>query len=69
MAQVLGLTDLDHPFAIPLAASWYAYGLRHSMDPDKFRQAKAVLTAAFRERRRDKADFCLHHFPTMETVV
>lgn len=66
MAQVLGLTDLDHPFAIPLAAAWFAHGLRHSIDPDKFWQSKAVLAAAFRERHGDKADLWLQHFPAME---
>lgn len=56
MAQVLGLTQLDHPFALPLAASWFAHALRHSHEPAKLCQAKAVLTAAFRERHGDAAD-------------
>jgi hypothetical protein len=56
MAQVLGLTQLDHPFALPLAASWFAHALRHSHEPDKLYQAKAVLTEAFRERNGDAAD-------------
>jgi len=61
MAQVLGLTALDHPFALPLAASWFAHGLRHSHEPAKLYQAKAVLTAAFRERHGDAADQWLQH--------
>jgi hypothetical protein len=34
------------------AASWFTYGLRHSAEPRKFREAETVLLAAFRERRR-----------------
>jgi len=61
MAQVLGLTQLDHPFALPLAASWFSHGLRHSREPAKLYQAKAALTAAFRERHGDAADQWLLH--------
>lgn len=50
LAQVLGLSDLDHPFATELSASWYTHGLRHSTDPRKFSEAEATLLAAFRER-------------------
>lgn len=50
MAQVLGLTSLDHGLATELAASWYTLGLRHSSDPHKFSQAETVLLAAFRKR-------------------
>ncbi|QAU45893.1 hypothetical protein XH91_11345 [Bradyrhizobium guangzhouense] len=59
MAQVLGLTALDHSFALPLAASWLAHG--HSHEPAKLYQAKAVLPTAFRERHGDAADQWLHH--------
>jgi hypothetical protein len=50
LTQVLGLSDLGHPFATELAASWYTHGLRHSSEPDKFGKAEAPLLAAFRER-------------------
>jgi len=53
MAQVVGLTILDHGLATELAASWYTHGLRHSNDPHKFSQAETVLLAAFRDRHRD----------------
>jgi hypothetical protein len=53
LAQVLGLTDLGHPFATELAASWFARGLRHSTDPRKFSQAETALLAAFRKRERN----------------
>jgi hypothetical protein len=53
MAQVIGLTDLDHPFGAALASSWLDFGRRHSTDPQKFSEAEAVLRAAFRERRDD----------------
>jgi hypothetical protein len=53
MAQVIGLTDLDHGLATELAASWYTHGRRHSSDPRKFSQAGAVLLTAFQERYRD----------------
>lgn len=50
LAQVLGLTDLGHPNAIELAASWLAYGKLCSDSPLKFSKAETVLLAAFRER-------------------
>lgn len=50
LAQVLGLSDLGHPFATELAASWYTHGLRYSTNPRKFSEAEATLLAAFRER-------------------
>jgi hypothetical protein len=53
MAQVVGLTGLDHGLATELAASWYTHGLRHSSNPRKFSHAEAVLLTAFRERHRD----------------
>ncbi|UPK37147.1 hypothetical protein IVB18_07450 [Bradyrhizobium sp. 186] len=56
LAQVLGLTDLDHPYATELAESWLAYGRRYSDSPDKFGEAETVLLAAFRERPRDGDD-------------
>ena len=56
LAQVLGLTDLGHPFATELATSWLAYGRRFSENPRKFSKAETVLLAAFRERRRDGDD-------------
>jgi hypothetical protein len=52
MAQVIGLTDLDHGLATQLAASWYMHGRRHSSNPRKFSQAGAVLLTAFRECHR-----------------
>lgn len=56
LAQVLGLTDLGHPYAIELAASWLAYGKRCSDSPRKFRKAETVLLTAFREHHRDRDD-------------
>jgi hypothetical protein len=56
LTQVLGLTDLDHPFATELATSWLAYGRRCSDNPRKFRKAETVLQTAFRERHRDRGD-------------
>jgi hypothetical protein len=50
LAQVLGLTDLGHPYAIELAASWLAYGKRSSESPLKFSKAETLLLAAFRDR-------------------
>lgn len=50
LAQVLGLTDLGHSYAVKLAASWLVYGRRCSDNPRKFREAETVLLAAFRER-------------------
>lgn len=54
LAQVIGLTHIDHGLAIELAASWYTHGLRHSSNPGKFRQAETVLLAAFREGQREE---------------
>ena len=58
MAQVIGLTDLPHTFAITLARSWLSYGMRHSPAPDKFAEAAAVLWEAFQRRDAvaDEAD-------------
>ena len=53
LAQVIGLTGLDHGLATELAASWYTHGLRHSSDPHKFSQAETVLLTAFRGRHRN----------------
>ncbi|MEY9419434.1 hypothetical protein ABIF69_005876 [Bradyrhizobium japonicum] len=53
MAQVVGLTILDHGLATELAASWYTHGLRHSSDPHKFSQAETVLLAALEDRHCD----------------
>lgn len=53
LAQIVGLTTLDHAYGTELAASWYTHGLRHSADPYKFRQAESALLAAFRERYGD----------------
>ena len=50
LAQVLGLTDLGHPYAIELATSWFARGRRLSDSPGKFSEAETVLLAAFRDR-------------------
>ena len=56
MAQVVGLTDLGHPFATELAASWFAYGQQHSNNPRQFGQAEPVLLAAFREHQIEGKD-------------
>jgi hypothetical protein len=56
LAQVLGLSDLGHPYAIELAASWLAYGKRCSDSPLKFSKAETVLLTAFREHHRDGDD-------------
>jgi hypothetical protein len=53
MAQVIGLTGLNHGLATELAASWYAHGLRHSSNPRKFGGAETVLLTAFREFHHD----------------
>jgi hypothetical protein len=53
LAQVIGLTDLNHGLATELAASWYTHGLRHSSNPHKFSEAETVLLTAFRECRHD----------------
>jgi hypothetical protein len=53
MAQVIGLTSLDHGLATELAASWYTHGLRHASNPRKFSQAETVLLTAFRHHHRD----------------
>jgi hypothetical protein len=53
LAQLVGLADLGHPHAIELASSWLAYGRQSSEDPCKFRDAEAVLLAAFKERDPD----------------
>jgi hypothetical protein len=57
LAQVIGLTDLAHPFAIELAGSWLCFGMRHSTAPDQFSEAAAILWQTFRERQavREKA--------------
>ena len=47
LAQVLGLTDLDH--SKELAASWLAYGRLFSDKKQKFGDAAIVLLSAFRE--------------------
>jgi hypothetical protein len=52
LAQVLGLTELGHGYAIELAASWLTYGRRSSTDPRKFSEAGSVLLSAFRDRHR-----------------
>ena len=54
LAQVLGLTDLDH--SKELAASWLAYGRLFSDDKQKFGDAEIVLLSAFRDRQRDGDD-------------
>jgi hypothetical protein len=53
MAQIIGLTVLDHGLSLPLAASWSAYGRRYASDRLKFREAEAVLLSAFREHQRN----------------
>lgn len=50
MAQVLGLTNLEHGLATELAASWYCYGLRHSTDPLKFSEAESVPLKSFMDQ-------------------
>jgi hypothetical protein len=52
MAQITGLSDLDHGQARKLAASWSRYGRRYASDRQKFREAEAVLLTAFRQRQR-----------------
>ena len=49
LAQIIGLTELEHTFGATLAASWYTHALHHSADPRKLGQAEAVLLAAVRE--------------------
>jgi hypothetical protein len=52
LAQVLGLSDVGHPYATELAASWLAHGQRYSANPSKYSEAGKILLAAFRERHR-----------------
>lgn len=47
LAQVVGLTDLDHPLSVAIAGSWLSYGMRHSSDPDKFGEAAAIFWREF----------------------
>jgi len=54
LAQVLGLTALDH--CAELATSWLAYGRLFSDDKQKFGDAEIVLLSAFRDRQRDGDD-------------
>jgi hypothetical protein len=56
LAQIAGLTDLGHPYAIEIAASWLACGRHSSEDRCKFSEAEAVLLTAFRERHRHGND-------------
>lgn len=56
LAQVLGLSDLGHPYAIELAAAWLASGKRCSDSPLKFSKAENVLLTAFREHHRNGDD-------------
>jgi hypothetical protein len=53
IAQIIGLTRLGHEHSVALAASWFAYGQRHSSDPHKFAKTRAVLRAAFDELRKN----------------
>ena len=53
LAQVLGLTDLGHPYAGELATAWLAYGWLCSENPREFSNAGAVLLAAFQEHQRE----------------
>ncbi|MCK1782766.1 MULTISPECIES: hypothetical protein [unclassified Bradyrhizobium] len=56
LAQVTGLTDLGHPYAIEIAASWLVHGRCSSDNPRKFGEAETVLLTAFRERHRYDGD-------------
>jgi len=51
MAQVIGLADIGHQLTTELAASWLAYGERHSKEPRKFGEAQITLLRAFEDRR------------------
>lgn len=55
MAQIIGLTNLDHPFGAALASSWLDFGRHHSADLQKFVEAEVVLRTAFRQRHDDDA--------------
>ncbi|WLB23884.1 hypothetical protein [Bradyrhizobium japonicum] len=54
LAQVLGLTDLDHPYARELANSWLSYGQLCSENPREFSNAVDVLLTAFHERPQEQ---------------
>jgi hypothetical protein len=56
LAQVTGLTDLGHPYAIEIAGSWLVHGRCSSDNPRKFGEAETVLLTAFRERHRYDGD-------------
>jgi hypothetical protein len=56
LAQVLGLTDVGHPYATELATSWLSYGWLCSENPGEFSNAGAVLLTAFQERQREGDD-------------
>ncbi|MCK1414841.1 hypothetical protein IVB55_18045 [Bradyrhizobium sp. CW4] len=54
LAQVLGLTDLGHPYAEELATAWLAYGCLCSENPSEFSNAAVVLLTAFQDREREQ---------------
>jgi hypothetical protein len=56
LAQVLGLTDVGHPYATELATSWLSYGWLCSENPREFSKAQNVLLTAFQERRQREGD-------------
>jgi hypothetical protein len=50
LAHALGHTEIGHPFATELSASWLTHHLRHSPDQRRFTKQKASLLATMSER-------------------
>jgi hypothetical protein len=58
LAQILSvseLTELDYGRARTLSAAWFDFGLQHSKEPDKFREAWPALLTALGDRSDAKA--------------
>jgi hypothetical protein len=49
LGYVIGCTELDHPFATELSASWDAHDLRQFRDRGRFAPAEAKVRSALRE--------------------
>jgi hypothetical protein len=56
LAQIVGLTDVDHSLTRELSVSWIAWGFRHSTDPKKFGEAGAVVLSALKAHESGAED-------------
>jgi hypothetical protein len=52
MAQIIGLSEIGCRGATELAVSWLDRGEFLSSEPDKFREARAILLTAFKDRAK-----------------